>query len=75
MAKNNNLTSFEAFELANAGYWVSNGGWTWRNTDREAGEYWAYGEYPACVRGCRKFTLESFSNVPGSWSLLVPTRV
>lgn len=72
--KYNNLSAKEAFDLANRGLWVSNSGYTWRNSGGY-GYYWAFGNYPNCVRVTKEFTLENFASVNGNWRLLVPQTV
>jgi hypothetical protein len=57
-----------AFSLMNKGVWLESGGYTWRNVTK-GGQYWAYGEFPECIRGGNYFTLESVRSVGDVWRL------
>lgn len=59
----------DAFILMQQGIWMTSGGYTWRNTSRGDGEYWAYGEYPGCIRSCTAHTVDQMRCQALQWQV------
>jgi|GEM_PF-6288921 len=60
-----------AFKLIDRGVWMTPGGGYYHKNENGCGYYFAYGEYPGCVRSCQEHTAKDIKSKGEGWYKVV----